>query len=44
MAPELIRSKEYFSMPRGHSLSIYARYSGKKKTSLIFLGKKAIII
>ena len=32
-------------MPRGHSLSIYARLSGKKRTSLyIFLGKKAIII
>ena len=32
-------------MPRGHSLSIYARFSGKKRTSLyFFLGKKAIII
>ena len=32
-------------MPRGHSLSIYARFSGKKRTSLyIFLGKKAIVV
>ena len=35
-------------MPRGHSLSIYARFSGKKRTSMytecIFLGKKAIVI
>ena len=32
-------------MPRGPSLGIYARFSGKKRTSLyIFLGKKAIVI
>ena len=31
-------------MPRGHSLSIYARFLGKKRTYCIFLGKKAIII
>ena len=30
-------------MPRGHSFSIYASFLGKK-TSLFFLGKKAIII
>ena len=31
-------------MPRGHSLSVYARFSGKKELQCIFLGKKAIII
>ena len=31
-------------MPRGHSLSIYARFSGKKRNSLCIFGKKAIII
>ena len=31
-------------MPRGHPLSIYARFLGKKSTSLYILGKKAIII
>ena len=32
-------------MPRGQSLRIYARFSGKKRTSLyIFLGKKAIVV
>ena len=33
-------------MPRGHSLSIYAHFSGKKRTSMyiLFLGKKAIVI
>ena len=31
-------------MPRGRSLGIYARFSGKKRSSIIFLGKKAIII
>ena len=37
---EFIRFKEYHGMHRGHSLSIYARFLGKKKTSLY----KAIII
>ena len=41
---EFIRFKEYYGMPRGHSLSIYARFLGKKRTYCIFLGKKAIII
>ena len=31
-------------MPRGHSLSIYARFSGKKRTSMYISWKKAIII
>ena len=31
-------------MPRGHSLSISASYSGKRELHCIFLGKKAIII
>ena len=31
---EFIRLKEYYEMPRGHSLSIYARFSRKKRTSL----------
>ena len=26
--------KEYYGMPRGHLLSIYARLSGKKRTSM----------
>ena len=30
--------------PGGHSLSIYACFSGKKRTSMYVLGKKAIII
>ena len=29
----LIRFKEYYGMPRGHSLRIYARSLGKKGTS-----------
>ena len=29
---EFIRFKEYYGMPRGHSLSIYARFLGKKRT------------
>ena len=43
---EFIRFKEYYGMPRGHSLSIYAHFSGKKRTSMYisFLGKKAIVI
>ena len=31
---ELIRFKEYYGMPSGHSLSIDAHFSGKKRTSL----------
>ena len=31
-------------MPRGHSLSVYSRFSSKKELQCIFLGKKAIII
>ena len=31
---EFIRFKEYYGIPRGHSLSIYARFSGKKRTSM----------
>ena len=31
-------------MPRGHSLSIYMRFWGKRELQCIFLGKKAIII
>ena len=31
---EVIRFKEYYGMPRGNLPSIYARFSGKKRTSL----------
>ena len=31
---------EYSGMPRGHSLSIYARFSGKKRTSLYISREK----
>ena len=31
---EFIRFKEYHGMPSGYSLSIYARFLGKKRTSL----------
>ena len=31
---EFIRFKEYYGMPKGHSLSIYASFLGKKRTSL----------
>ena len=42
---EFIGFKEYYGVPRGHSLSIYARFSGlKRELQYIFLGKKAIII
>ena len=30
---DFIRFKEYYGMPRGHSLSIYVRFSCKKRTS-----------
>ena len=41
---EFIRFKEYYRMPRGHSLNIYTRFSGKKRTSLYIAQEKAIII
>ena len=37
---EFIRFKEYYGMPRGHSLSIYARFSGKKRTSMYISREK----
>ena len=37
---ELIRFKEYYGMPRGHSPSIYGRFSGKQRTSLYFSREK----
>ena len=37
---EFIRFKEYYGMPRGHSLSIYTRFSGKKRTSLYISREK----
>ena len=37
---EIIRVKEYYGMPRVHSLSIYARFSGKKRTSLCISREK----
>ena len=40
---EFLRFKRDNKMPRGHSLSINARFWGKKRTYCIFLGKKAII-
>ena len=41
---KFIRFKEYYKMLRGHSLSIYARFPGKKGTLIYISGKKAIII
>ena len=35
--------KEYHGMPREHSLSIYARFSGKKRTSLYISREKGYI-
>ena len=36
---EFIRFKEYYGMPRGHSRSIYGRFSGKKANfNVFFLG------
>ena len=37
---EFIRFKEYYGMHRGHSLSIYARFSAKKRTSLYISREK----
>ena len=39
-AIEFIRFKEYYGMPRGHLLSIYARFSGKKRTSMYISREK----
>ena len=36
---EFIRFKEYYVMPRGHSLSIYARFSGKKR-ALMYISRE----
>ena len=41
---ELIGFNEYYGMPRAHSLSIYARFSGKKRTSMYISLEKAIVI
>ena len=41
---EFIIFMEYYGMPGGNSLSICARFSGKKRTSLYISGEKAIII
>ena len=41
---EFIRFKEYCGMPREHLLSIYARFSGQKTTSMYISREKAIII
>ena len=38
------RFKEYYGMPRGHSLSIYTLFLGKKRTSMYISREKAIII
>ena len=37
---EIIRFKEYYGIPRGHSLGIYARFSGKKRTSMYISWQK----
>ena len=37
---EFITFKEYYGIPREHSLSIYARFSGKKRTSLYISWEK----
>ena len=37
---EFIRFKEYYGIPRGHSLTIYAGFSGKKRTSMHISRKK----
>ena len=37
---EFITFKEYYGIPRGHLLSIYARFSGKKRTSLYISREK----
>ena len=37
---EFIGFKEYYGMPREHSLSIYAHFSGKKRTLLYISREK----
>ena len=37
---EFITFKEYYGIPRGHSLSIYAHFSDKKRTSLYISWEK----
>ena len=37
---EFIRFKEYYGMPRGHSLGIYPRFSGKKRASIYISWEK----
>ena len=37
---EFIRFKEHYGIPRGHSLSIYAPFSGKKRTSIYISRQK----
>ena len=37
---EFIRFTEYYGMSRGHSLSIYARFLGKKRTSMYISPEK----
>ena len=42
---EFIRFKEYYGMPRGHSLSIYARFVGKKENFIVyFSGKRSSLL
>ena len=38
---EFIRFKEYYVIPRGHSLSIYAHFLGKKRTSMYISREKS---
>ena len=37
---EFIKFMEYYGMPRGYSLSIFTRFSGKKKTSMYISREK----
>ena len=39
---EFLRFREYYGMPRGLSLSSYARFSGKKRTSMYISLEKGI--
>ena len=41
---EFIIFKEYYWMPRVHSLSIYARFSSKKRTSMNISRRKVITV
>ena len=40
----ILRFKKYYGMPGGHSLSIYARFLGKKRTSHDFSGKRRSLL